>query len=88
MLSYADAQVQERFKRLASQLRLAARHPHDPDAIHDMRVATRRFMQGLKGKNRCMSEDVVIAHHNGTLGHDVPIRCELRRVRCVIAYGA
>jgi CHAD domain-containing protein len=48
MLSFADAQVQQRFKRLASQLRRAAKHPHDPDAIHDMRVSTRRFMQGLK----------------------------------------
>ena len=48
MLTYADAQVQQRFKRLAAELRRAARHPHDPDAIHDMRVSTRRFMQGLK----------------------------------------
>jgi CHAD domain-containing protein len=48
MLVYADGQVHERFKKLASQLRRAAKHPHDPDAVHDMRVATRRFMQGLK----------------------------------------
>ena len=48
MLSYADAQVRERFKKLTSQLRRAAKHPHDPGAIHDMRVSTRRFMQGLK----------------------------------------
>ncbi|MBZ5635484.1 MAG: CHAD domain-containing protein [Acidobacteriia bacterium] len=48
ILTYADAQVQERFKRLASQFGRAAKHPHDPDTIHDMRVATRRFMQSLK----------------------------------------
>jgi CHAD domain-containing protein len=48
MMSYAAAQVQTRFKRLASQLRRAAKHSRDPDAVHDLRVSTRRFMQSLK----------------------------------------
>ena len=48
MLVYADAQVQARFKKLSSQLRRAAKDPHDPGAIHDLRVSTRRFLQSLK----------------------------------------
>jgi CHAD domain-containing protein len=48
MLSFAAVQVRTRFKKLASQLRRAAERSHDPDALHDLRVSTRRFMQSLK----------------------------------------
>jgi CHAD domain-containing protein len=48
MLSYAAAQAQKRRKKLVIQLRHAAKHSHDPDAIHDLRVSARRFMQSLK----------------------------------------
>ena len=48
MPSYASAQTRKRLKKLVVQLRHAVRHSHDPDAIHDFRVSTRRFIQSLK----------------------------------------
>jgi CHAD domain-containing protein len=48
MVLYAAAQVQRRLRKLASQLRRAAKRPHEPDEIHVLRVSSRRFMQSLK----------------------------------------
>jgi CHAD domain-containing protein len=48
MPSYAAAQVRKRLKKLVVQLRHASEHSHDPDAIHDLRVSARRFLQSLK----------------------------------------
>jgi CHAD domain-containing protein len=48
MPAYAAAQARKRLKKLVIQLRHAAEHSHDADAIHDMRVSARRFMQSLK----------------------------------------
>src|SRR6185437_16476926 len=45
---FAEAQAEERLKKLVSLLRKAAKHPEQEDSIHDLRVAIRRFKQGLR----------------------------------------
>jgi CHAD domain-containing protein len=40
--------TQDRLKILAANLRRAAKHPHDAEAIHKLRVAIRRFTQALR----------------------------------------
>jgi CHAD domain-containing protein len=41
-------EIQNRLKILAAELRRAARHPHNAEAIHKLRVAIRRFTQALR----------------------------------------
>ena len=41
-------QIRARLKELGAQLRRAAKEPEDPEAIHDLRVAIRRFTQCLR----------------------------------------
>jgi CHAD domain-containing protein len=43
-----SAGMQDHFKTLAACLRRAAKHPHDAEAIHKLRVAIRRFSQALR----------------------------------------
>src|ERR1700686_5686988 len=43
-----SAEIKQRFKILSAELRHAAKHPHDADTIHDLRVAIRRFTQTLR----------------------------------------
>src|SRR5215471_4850764 len=42
------AAVRQRLNRLAKELAGAARSPEDPDAVHDLRVAIRRFVESIK----------------------------------------
>ena len=48
MKKYARRQTLARLKILNAALRGAAHHPQDAEAIHDLRVAIRRFVQCLK----------------------------------------
>lgn len=48
MKKYARLQMLERLKKLDAALRRAAKHSHDEDAVHDLRVAIRRYVQCLK----------------------------------------
>lgn len=43
-----SAEIQDRLKILAGAVRRAAKHPHDVEAIHKLRVAIRRFTQALR----------------------------------------
>jgi CHAD domain-containing protein len=45
---FAEAQLQVRLRILGAQLRRTHQHPSDAAAIHDLRVAIRRFSQGLR----------------------------------------
>jgi CHAD domain-containing protein len=45
---YAQAQLQARLDKLALNLRRTARRPEGAEDIHDLRVAIRRFTQGLR----------------------------------------
>jgi CHAD domain-containing protein len=45
---YAEAKLAARLKKISSTLRRAARDPEDPENIHDLRVAIRRFTQALR----------------------------------------
>src|SRR5215831_18368123 len=46
--SYAEAKLAARLKKISSTLRRAAKDPDDPENIHDLRVAIRRFTQALR----------------------------------------
>ena len=46
--AFARARSQERLKRVLTQVRRAAAHPQDPEAIHALRVSIRRFSQCLR----------------------------------------
>jgi CHAD domain-containing protein len=45
---YAAKETKLRLKRFSKNLRLAAKHPEDPEAIHDLRVSIRRIVQAFK----------------------------------------
>jgi len=45
---YAVQETKVRLKRLSKNLRHAAKHPEDPEAIHDVRVSIRRVVQAFK----------------------------------------
>ena len=45
---YAAQETKLRLKRFSKNLRHAAKHPEDPEAIHDLRVSIRRVVQALK----------------------------------------
>jgi CHAD domain-containing protein len=45
---YAEAKLASRLKKVSSTLRRAAKDPEDPENIHDLRVAIRRFTQALR----------------------------------------
>lgn len=45
---YAVKETKLRLKRFSKNLRRAAKHPEDPDAIHDLRVSIRRVVQAFK----------------------------------------
>jgi CHAD domain-containing protein len=45
---YAAAETGIRLERFSKQLRHAAKHPEDPEAIHDLRVSIRRAVQACK----------------------------------------
>jgi len=45
---YAVKETKLRLKRFSKNLRRAAKHPDDPDAIHDLRVSIRRVIQAFK----------------------------------------
>src|SRR5262249_52219180 len=45
---YAEAKLAARLKRISSTLRRAAQNPEDPENIHHLRVAIRRFTQALR----------------------------------------
>jgi CHAD domain-containing protein len=46
--SFARTQTEIRLATLLETLRAAAEQPTNPEAIHDVRVASRRFVQCLK----------------------------------------
>ena len=46
--TFAEEQLQVRLKTLRAHLRRVHKHPGDAEAIHDLRVAIRRFSQGLR----------------------------------------
>jgi CHAD domain-containing protein len=48
LTSYAEAKLAARLKKISSTLRRAAKDPDDPENIHDLRVAIRRFTQALR----------------------------------------
>jgi CHAD domain-containing protein len=48
-----------RLRALSAALRRATRKPDDPDAIHDLRVAIRRFTQCLRTFTPCFDRSVV-----------------------------
>ena len=45
---YAVKETKLRLKRCSKNLRHAAKHPEDPEAIHDLRVSIRRVVQAFK----------------------------------------
>ena len=45
---YAAKETKLRLKRFSKNLRHAAKHPEDPEAIHDLRVSIRRAVQAFK----------------------------------------
>src|SRR5579872_1354289 len=45
---YAVKETKLRLKHLSKNLRHAAKHPEDPEAIHDLRVSIRRIIQACK----------------------------------------
>ena len=45
---YAAKETKHGLKRYSKNLRRAAKHPDDPDAIHDLRVSIRRVVQAFK----------------------------------------
>ena len=45
---YALQETKLRLKRFSKNLRHAAKHPEDPEAIHDLRVSIRRVVQAFK----------------------------------------
>ena len=45
---YAAKETKLRLKRFSKNLRHAAKHPEDPEAIHDLRVSIRRVAQAFK----------------------------------------
>jgi len=45
---YAEAKLQARLKKISSTLRRTAKDPEDPENIHDLRVAIRRFTQAVR----------------------------------------
>ncbi len=45
---YAAQETGLRLKRFSKSLRHAAKHPEDPEAIHDLRVSIRRVLQAFK----------------------------------------
>jgi triphosphatase len=48
MKKFVRAQTARRWKELRREIRRAARNPGDPEAIHDVRVAVRRFLACLR----------------------------------------
>jgi CHAD domain-containing protein len=46
--SFALAQTRVRLKRVVKEIARATKHPKNPDATHDLRVAIRRFTQCLR----------------------------------------
>jgi len=48
ILKYAAQETSVRLKHFSKHLRHAAKHPEDPDAIHDLRVSIRRAVQACK----------------------------------------
>ena len=46
--AFARTQSRARLKRFLAQMRGAAQHPEDAEAIHDLRVSIRRFTQPLR----------------------------------------
>lgn len=45
---YAVRETKQRLERFSKNLRGAAKHPEDPEAIHDLRVSIRRVVQAFK----------------------------------------
>jgi len=45
---YALQEIKLRLKHFSKNLRRAAKHPEDPEAIHDLRVSIRRVVQACK----------------------------------------
>jgi len=45
---YAVKESKVRLKRFSKNVKLAAKHPEDPEAIHDLRVSIRRAAQAFK----------------------------------------
>ena len=48
MRKFVRTQTRARWKKLRAELRRASGSPRDPEAIHDLRVAIRRFVQCLR----------------------------------------
>jgi CHAD domain-containing protein len=46
--AFVESNLQSRLEKLASNLHKAGKDPDDPDHIHDLRVAIRRYTQGLR----------------------------------------
>jgi len=45
---YAVKETKQRLERFSKNLQRAAKHPEDPEAIHDLRVSIRRVVQAFK----------------------------------------
>lgn len=57
--SLARKQTQSALRRLSARLAFAAKHPEEPEAIHDLRVAIRRFTQCLRTFEHLFDPDIV-----------------------------
>ena len=56
---YAVKETKLRLKRFSKNLRHAAKHPEDPEAIHDLRVSIRRVVQAFKTFGELLDPDPV-----------------------------
>lgn len=57
MKKFVRAQTQVRLKKLQAEFRRATRSPEDPEAVHDLRVAIRRFVQCLRAFKQFFDEE-------------------------------
>ncbi len=57
MRNFVRAQTRSRLKKLQQELKRAAAKPKDPEAIHDLRVAIRRFAQCVRGFGQFFDPD-------------------------------
>jgi CHAD domain-containing protein len=48
LVAFVESNLQSRLKKIASNLRKTAKDPEDAGHIHDLRVAIRRYTQGLR----------------------------------------
>jgi CHAD domain-containing protein len=56
---YAAKETRLRLKRFSKNVRRAAKHPEDPETIHDLRVSIRRAVQAFKTFGELLDPDPV-----------------------------